>query len=210
MPEADLLFAFLTATLLFAYMPGPSTLYAAGQTLARGKRAGYLAALGLHLGGYAHVLAATFGLALVFQAIPILYSALKVAGAIYLVWIGLNLILSSQPASTTGEPTPRPVGNALRQSVIVEILNPKTALFYVAFLPQFTDPAASLPLWSQLLLLGTVVNLLFSSADLLFVKLADRVTRAFAQASATRRVLSYLGGGALIGLGLYTALSDPD
>ena len=76
--------------------PGPSTLYAAAQTIARGRRAGWFAALGIHLGGYVHVIAAAFGLAFLFQAVPALYLALKLAGAAYLIWLGIRMFLAKQ------------------------------------------------------------------------------------------------------------------
>lgn len=179
MPESDLLIAFALATAVFAYMPGPSTLYAAAQTIARGRRGGLLAAAGLHTGGYMHVLAAASGLAFVFKIYPVLYSGLKIIGALYLIWLGIRFIFNHERLDAPlfdGKKKPSD-WNAFRQSAVVEILNPKTALFYVAFLPQFTDPATLLPLWAQLLILGTIVNLAFSSADLICVFLAEKVNR---------------------------------
>lgn len=136
MPSADLLIAFVLATSIFAYMPGPSMLYTAAQTIARGRNAGWSAALGIHMGGYVHVVAAAVGLACLFQAIPTLYLALKLTGAGYLVWLGLRMILALRQAGdraeVSGERTAR---RAFWGSVSVEVLNPKTATFYVAFFP---------------------------------------------------------------------------
>ncbi|MGV6811432.1 MAG: LysE family translocator [Brevirhabdus sp.] len=136
MPSADLLIAFVLATSIFAYMPGPSMLYTAAQTIARGRNAGWSAALGIHMGGYVHVVAAAVGLACLFQAIPTLYLALKLMGAGYLVWLGLRMILALRQAGdraeVSGERTAR---RAFWGSVSVEVLNPKTATFYVAFFP---------------------------------------------------------------------------
>ena len=102
MPKLDLLIGFLLATSVFAYMPGPSTLYATAQTLAPGKRGGLLAALGIHTGGYVHVIAATIGLAALFEVIPILYTVMKLAGAAYLVWPGVHqLVLKSRIKNST-------------------------------------------------------------------------------------------------------------
>ena len=208
MPGPEILVAFFMATAVFAFMPGPALLYAAAQTIARGRRAGLLAALGLHLGGYVHVFAAALGLAVVFAAVPMLYVALKIAGAAYLIWLGINLFLSRPDASERAKDTNRRTGrHAFWQSVTVEALNPKTALFFVAFLPQFTDPAASLPIWSQLLVLGIIVNVTFSTADLVCVFLADKVA-GFVQArrSATR-LMQRIGGSMLVALGLNLALN---
>lgn len=90
MPSTETLIAFILATSVFAYMPGPSTLYAAAQTIARGQRAGWFAALGIHIGGYVHVFAAALGLAFLFQAVPVLYIVLKFGGAAYLDLVGLQ------------------------------------------------------------------------------------------------------------------------
>ncbi len=207
MPSLELLTAFAVATLIFGYMPGPALLYAAAQTIARGRKAGWMAALGLHIGGYVHVIAAAFGLALLFQAVPTLYLVLKLVGAAYLVWLGARLILSARTSvaqmPTVAVKSPR---RAFWESVTVEVLNPKTALFYLAFLPQFTDAAASFPIWLQLLVLGTIVNVVFSSADVLCVLLADRVTAALRGAPSGGLWLRRLGGGLLIGLGGKLAL----
>lgn len=182
-------------------------LYTAAQTLARGRRGGLMAALGIHVGGYVHVLAAALGLALLFQAVPVMYTVMKLAGAAYLVWLGVSLMITRKDGAalvSDSQPATRP---AFWQSALVEVLNPKTAIFYLAFLPQFTDPAAALPLWAQLTILGTVVNLMFSSADLLCVLLADRLLRAFERSPASARLANRLGGAALIALGVNLAAS---
>ncbi|WP_299746676.1 LysE family translocator [uncultured Tateyamaria sp.] len=206
MPGFDTLLAFLIATAIFAYIPGPAMLYATAQTLARGARAGLMAALGIHVGGYVHVLAAAFGLAILFDLVPPLYVALKLIGAAYLIWLGVQMIRTRNARVNVAPQGSRDPVRAFRQSMTVEILNPKTALFFVAFLPQFSDPAAALPIWAQLLILGTVVNIMFSSADLVCVALAHRMSRLL---SSTRRATARakaLGGSILVGLGLTVAL----
>ncbi|MBF9033463.1 LysE family transporter [Rhodobacterales bacterium HKCCE2091] len=213
MPSINLLAAFFVATAIFAYMPGPAMLYAAAQTIARGRRAGWLAALGIHVGGYAHVLAAALGLAVLFDVVPTLYVAVKLAGAAYLVWLGLRLILARDAAQDAPDAVAaataegRTARRAFRESMLVEVLNPKTAIFYVAFLPQFTDPAAALPIWAQLALLGTFVNVMFSSADVLCVLLADKVTTALRRSAAAGRWVRRAGGSILVALGVNLGLS---
>lgn len=208
MPPLELLIAFCIAASVFAYMPGPSMLCAAAQTIGRGRKAGWLAALGIHMGGYVHVAAAALGLALLFEVVPILYIALKIAGAACLIWLGVRLFLSTHPASLTGPSAdPKSPRRAFRESVTVEVLNPKTAMFYVAFLPQFTDPAAAFPIWLQLFVLGTVVNIMFSGADVFCVLLADRVTAFFRRSQAAGRLAQRAGGSILVALGLNVALN---
>ncbi|WP_371225147.1 LysE family translocator [Roseovarius sp. 2305UL8-3] len=207
MPSPDVLIAFFIAASIFAYMPGPALFYAAAQTMARGKRAGFFAALGLHVGGYAHVLAAALGLALLFEAVPTLYVVLKLAGAAYLVFLGVQMIRADGPKVTTLATDTKSPKRAFWQSVTVEVLNPKTAIFYVAFLPQFVDPTAALAVWAQLLILGTIVNVMFSSADVMCVMLAHRITSALRRSGSASRTLQRLGGGILIALGAKLALS---
>ncbi|SLN53044.1 Leucine efflux protein [Roseovarius albus] len=208
MPSVDLLIAFVIATSVFAYMPGPSMLYAAAQTIARGQRAGWYAALGIHLGGYVHVFAAALGLAVLFKAVPVLYAVLKFGGAAYLIWLGYKMITTKAalPGANfkVDAKSPR---RAFWESVTVEVLNPKTAIFYVAFLPQFTDPTATMAIWAQLLVLGTVVNIMFSSADVMCVVLAEKVTAFFKKSGSGNRISQRLGGSILVLLGLKVALS---
>ena len=207
MPATEILLAFLAATAVFAYMPGPAMLYAAAQTVSGGRSAGLMAAFGIHLGGYAHVVAAAAGLSVLFHAVPVLYTLVKLAGAAYLVWLGVRLIAQAgQPSATMPRVEAKPRRPAFLESIAVEVLNPKTALFFLAFLPQFTDPSAWLPIWTQLLLLGTIVNLMFSSADLICVLLAGTAIERLRRSSRTQRIARRTGGAILIGLGANLAL----
>ncbi|KGL00262.1 LysE family translocator [Thalassobacter sp. 16PALIMAR09] len=207
MPSLELLIAFLIATSIFAYMPGPSTLYAAAQTIARGRRAGWFAALGIHIGGYVHVFAAAVGLAFLFEAVPTLYLVLKLAGAGYLIWLGIKMFLTKiDTQSEMVGATEKSAKRAFWESVSVEVLNPKTAIFYVAFLPQFADPSAAFPIWLQLLVLGTIVNIMFSSADAICVILADKIAAIFKASGSENRIAQRVGGSILVALGANLAM----
>jgi threonine/homoserine/homoserine lactone efflux protein len=202
MPSTDHLIAFLVATAIFAAIPGPGILYTAAQTLARGRAGGLMAALCIHLGGYVHVAAAALGLAAVFQLVPALYTAVKLAGALYLIWLGIGIIRGRIAA----DDLPRIVGKSPRrafaESVAVEALNPKTAIFYLAFLPQFVEFSAGSPLWLQFLGFGIVVNLAFSIADLVTVLLTAAVLSRLRRTQTAQRIARALGGGLMIGLGI--------
>ena len=200
----DVLVLFLVAALTFAVMPGPAIVYVVARTLAGGRRAGLWASLGVHVGGYAHVLAAVAGLAVLLHAVPMLYAALKLAGALYLVWIGIGLIRQTLAGATIE--MPRVAAASFRQSVLVEILNPKAALFYLAFLPQFTTQGDAWPVTVQLLVLGVIVNALFSVADLIYVLAADQARSRLAHSTAVQWI-KRAGGAILIGLGVNLALS---
>jgi threonine/homoserine/homoserine lactone efflux protein len=206
MASWETLFAFAALTLAVAYFPGPALLYTAAQTIAHGRRAGFMAMLGIHLGCYLHVIAAAFGLSAVFKHVPELYVAVKLAGALYLVWLGIGMIRSKLGG---GEEVvmapPKTVKRALRDSFIVEILNPKVALFFIALLPQFVDPAGSLPVWAQFLILGTIVNFAFSSADFVTVLGASAVIQTMKKTRAGFAFGRWLGGSLMIGLGVKLA-----
>lgn len=203
MPPIDTLLSFVLATAMFACMPGPSMLYVATQTLVRGRHAGFNAAIGVHLGGYFHVVAASAGLSVLFTAVPTLYVVIKLFGAAYLVWLGVQFIRASKSAMEN-RPTDTRIDSparALLDSAIVEVLNPKTAMFYIAFLPQFTDPSATLPMWGQLFLLGTFVNLAFSCADTVCVLLSSSVVSFLTGSEAQSKLVQRIGGVMLVGPG---------
>lgn len=206
MADTDTLIAFALAAALFAYMPSPALLYTAAQTISRGSSAGLWAAFGIHIGCYVHVFAAAFGLSAIFVAVPTLYTGLKLVGGLYLVWLGIQMIRTrvaggeatlALPAKTTRR--------SFLDSVLVEVLNPKVALFFVAFLPQFVAPEGSLPIWLQFIILGTAVNLTFTSADLLVVAFASTIKRRLARSSGWQDLTRWAGGTVLVGLGLKLA-----
>ncbi|MGX9176547.1 LysE family translocator [Mesorhizobium sp. BHbdii] len=207
MPSTELLIAFFATTAIFAYIPGPAMLYAAAQTMARGRWSGLRAALGIHLGGYVHVVAAAAGLSVLFHAVPTLYIAVKLAGALYLIWLGVSLFRArAQDDAVMPGIEPKSARRAFFESITVEVLNPKTAIFFMAFLPQFIDASATFPVWLQFLVLGTIVNLMFSSADAMCVVLAGALVTRLRRSSHAQRLMRRAGGAVLVGLGVHVAL----
>jgi len=207
MPSTELLVAFFATTAIFAYIPGPAMLYAAAQTIARGRWSGLMAALGIHLGGYVHVLAAAAGLSVLFHAVPPLYLAVKIVGALYLVWLGVSLLRNKgEGEAALPEIERKSARLAFFESITVEVLNPKTAIFFMAFLPQFIDVSAAWPVWLQFVILGTIVNLMFSSADIVCVLLAGLVIGRLKRSSRAQRLMRRAGGTLLVGLGVHVAL----
>lgn len=206
MPSLELLIAFFVTTAIFAFMPGPAMLYVAARTMAAGRGAGLMASLGVHIGCYVHVVAAAAGLSVLFHAVPALYLAVKLAGAAYLVWLGI-LMFRDRGVEVTGAPVlaSRSGRRAFVESAGVEILNPKTALFFLAFLPQFVDASAAFPVWLQFVILGTVVNAMFSTADVVCVLLAGAVMRMVRASARAQRLIQRAGGAVLVGLGFHLA-----
>ena len=199
--DQSLFLLFLVAAATFAFVPGPSIVYLIGRTLAEGRRAGIAAMAGVHMGGYVHVIAATLGLAALFELVPTAFAVFKLAGAAYVIWLGLRLLL--KPEALTGGS-----GKSLSfwQSFLTEVLNPTTALFFFAFLPQFANPEATLPMALQLLVLGVVTNLLFSLADLPYVLAAGALREKITRSRLAQR-LQQVGGVLLVATGLHLAFS---
>ena len=206
MASTEILIAFALATLVFAAYPGPALLYTIAQTLGRGRRAGLFAALGLHCGCYVHVAAAALGLSAIFRHVPVLYVAMKLAGAIYLIWLGISMFLAGGKMDGPIAVEPRTPLRAFGQSVVVELLNPKVAIFFIAFLPQFVDANAAYPLWLQFVILGTVVNLVFTTGDIVAVMLASSLRGWLAGRAGTQSLIRKIGGSLLAGLGVRLAL----
>lgn len=207
MASLDLLIAFAVATISYAAVPGPGTVYVAAQAVVRDPGAALWGALGLHVGGYVIVLGSAAGLTVLFSAVPVIYEGLKLLGAAYLVWLGMRLLVQ-RSGPEDGERQPRPGQRrpaTFSQGVLVEILNPTTAVFYAALLPQFIAPAGGLPVWSQFLILGVVVNVMFSLGDVLTILIAMKVRARTARSELCRRLSAWLGGSVLIGLGIRLA-----
>ena len=205
MPALDHLLAFAAATFAFAIFPGPALLFTAAQTLARGRRVGLLAVLGIHAGCYVHVLLATLGITAVLAAVPALYALLKFSGACYLVWLGIQFFLAGAEAGAAAPRAQAGLRRIFADSFLVEIFNPKVALFFAAFLPQFADPAAVFPVWLQMLILGIVVNFSFSAADVATVFAAGFVQATAGRNKTVRRAIRAACGSLLIGLGVKLA-----
>ena len=203
--DTTLILPFILATLTFAVMPGPGVIYCVARTVAHGTRAGLMAAFGVHVGGYAHVLAAGFGLAVLFHAVPVLFTTMKLFGAGYLIWIGVTFLR----ARLTDMPRDLPHADkgSFRQSVLVEVLNPKTALFYLAFLPQFVSAEAVLSVPAQLVILGIIVNIVFSASDVAYAMAAGGLRTALTRSRKLVTWSQRAGGALLVGLGLNLALS---
>jgi threonine/homoserine/homoserine lactone efflux protein len=207
MPSLEHLVPFAIATLVFAAMPGPAVLYTVAQTMARGRGGGLLAAAGLSVGGLAHVCAAAAGLSTIFRYSPTLFLALKIGGALYLIWLGFRMLRSRSGSGGLPSVAAKSDRRAFAESIVVELLNPKTALFFIAFLPQFVDGAAALPIWLQFLVLGLLVNLSFLTSDVIAALLTDRVLTGLKQSPRVARAMRWTSGSVLVGLGAHMAIS---
>jgi threonine/homoserine/homoserine lactone efflux protein len=201
-------FLFLGAATLLAVAPGPGMLYVLARTLAGGRREGVLSSLGTFLGGLVHVIAAASGLSIVLATSATAFTLVKYAGAAYLVYLGIRMIASARQEDGDIH---TPSGYARRspfwQGIATEALNPKTALFFLAFIPQFVNRVNGAVFW-QFVLLGTVSVVLNTSCDLIVTLMAAPIGARLRSSAVLRRRQRTLTGLTLVGLGAFVAVSD--
>jgi threonine/homoserine/homoserine lactone efflux protein len=198
-------FAFLIAAVVLAITPGPGIAYVVARTAAGGRSEGLASCLGTALGGMVHVVALALGLSAILTQSALVFSVVKYVGAVYLIYLGARLLLNRKPVSTVSEIQPSGAVAAFRDGVVVEALNVKTAIFFLAFLPQFVS--ASEPLVPQLVLLGSICVFLNTLVDIFAVLGAARLLRSSAVRAARERWLTKVSGLTMVGLGIYLAVS---
>ncbi len=208
MPDPAQLVLYAAAALLLAVTPGPGIFYVAARTLAGGRAEGVASSLGTGLGGMVHVLAGSLGVSAIVLASAELFTALKLVGAAYLIWLGIRTLRSARHEASMASLVTAPVGSrrAFREGVLVEALNPKTAGFFLAFIPQFLDPAAG-PVALQFLALGFVSVALNTLADIVVAFAASAVRQGAATRPSLIRRLREASGAAMIALGIGLAVA---
>jgi len=211
MPDLTQLALYFAAALLLAVTPGPGIFYVAARTLAGGRAEGVASSFGTGLGGMVHVLAGSLGVSAIVLASAELFTALKLIGAAYLIWIGFRTFQAARREALTvlqGGAAAPPVGprRAFREGVLVEALNPKTAAFFLAFVPQFVDPAGG-HVALQFVVLGFVSVALNTLADIVVAFAASGIRDGAAARPALVRRLREASGGAMVALGIGLALA---
>jgi threonine/homoserine/homoserine lactone efflux protein len=207
MPDASTFLLFAAASLAFLVIPGPSVFYIVTRSLTQGRRAGVTSMLGVQAGGLVHVVAAAFGVSALIASSAAAFTVVKYAGAAYLVVLGLRKLFSSG----SEEPEAQPRDEASRShlfwhGVVVNVLNPKTALFFLAFLPQFIDPDAG-PIVPQMLVLGTMLVGLGVLSDGTYALVAARAGARLRATASARRMLDRVSGGIFVALGVVAAVA---
>jgi threonine/homoserine/homoserine lactone efflux protein len=204
-PDTSTLAVFVAAALALLLVPGPAVLYIVARSIDQGRAAGLVSVLGVHLGSLVHIAAAVVGLSSLLVSSAVAFNVIKYLGAAYLIYLGVRALL------TRGEPgevdvRAVPLRKLLRQGAVVNILNPKTALFFLAFLPQFVDPnAGAVPL--QIAFLGLVFVCLGLVTDSLYALLAGTAGNWLRASGVLAGARRWVSGSVFIGLGLATALS---
>jgi len=196
---------FFVAALLLAITPGPGIFYVLARSLAGGRREGILSSFGTFVGGLFHVLAAALGVSAILAASAVAFHTVKYAGAAYLVWLGIRMIRTRNAEMVVS--ASQPSQGAFRQGILTEVLNPKTALFFLSFIPQFIAPERS-HVFLQFVLLGALSVFLNTAADLLVVVLAAPLERKLKSNARFRRGQRVASGLGMITLGTYVALAD--
>lgn len=194
----------LTATLL-AITPGPGIAYVVARTVSGGKTEGLASCVGTAVGGMVHVLAATLGLSLLFAQSAMAYSIVKYLGAAYLIYLGIKMLASRTQSAELPAIQPSGAGKALRDGIIVEALNVKTAMFFLAFIPQFISTQHAVA--PQFIVLGTICVVLNTAVDLLAVIAANRFVVSGTARTARERLLSRISGGTMLSLGMMVAIA---
>jgi threonine/homoserine/homoserine lactone efflux protein len=201
---------FLTAALLLAIAPGPGMLYVLARSLAGGRREGVLSAFGTFLGGMVHVVAAALGLSIILARSAVAFAAVKYLGAAYLCFLGVRMILEARrdnadPGAMLS--TIQPQRNPLWQGVATEVLNPKTALFFLSFIPQFVSHTGG-HIFLQFVTLGTISVVLNTTADLIVIAMAGPLGVRIRSSAVFRRRQRTVTGAIMIGLGTFLATSE--
>ena len=205
MPDASTLALFSLAALALIVVPGPAVLYIVARSVDQGRRAGVVSALGIAVGGLVHVTAAVVGISALVVSSARAFEVVKYAGAAYLIVLGIRRLLTREEVAADGRDR-APLRQVFTQGVVVNVLNPKTALFFLAFLPQFVDPeAGSVAL--QTLLLGAIFVVLALLSDSLYGLAAGTLGGALRRSAGFLRVQRYVSGSVFVGLGLATAVS---
>ena len=205
-PDLATLGLFCVAALALLVVPGPAVLYIVAQSIDGGRRAGLYSTLGVHLGSVVHVAAAAVGLSAILVSSATAFSVVKYAGAAYLVYLGLRQLLARRATVPLDVDRRRSPRELLTRGVVVNVLNPKTALFFLAFLPQFVDVSAG-QVGLQIAFLGVVFIVVGLLSDGAYALLAGTAAEWLRRSSAFAHVQRFVSGGVFVGLGVATALS---
>ena len=206
--EPSALGVFVVASVLLILAPGPDIIFLVSQSVTYGPRAGFLTALGLACGNLVHTLLAALGISVIFRASPVAFQGLKIAGVAYLLYLAWKAVRSRTPGPPdpglpSASEAPRPAASLFLRGVLMNVLNPKVALFFLAFLPQFVTPASG-PIWAQMLLYGVIFTLLVVLIFGAIGLLAGHVTRRIGSRWMRPGVASR---GRWLVAGVYTALA---
>lgn len=205
MPDLTALGAFCASAFLLNIAPGPDMLYVVGRSIGQGRRAGTVSALGIFAGCLVHILIAAIGLAALLRSSPLAYNVVRYSGAAYLVYLGVRVLLERSNSLQALEVQSAPMNRIFAQGVITNVLNPKVALFFLAFLPQFVQPErGSVAL--QIVVLGLIFNFGGTLVNLTVAYAGGRLGNSLTRHRGLNRIQKWFTGTVFIGLGMRVAL----
>jgi len=207
LPSFPLLGAFLIASFILAVTPGPGVFYIVARSVTQGRMSGLASVAGVALGNLGNAIGASLGLAALFAVSSVAFTAVKYLGALYLLFLGIQALRNRQPTAGNVDPALPAIAlsRIFADGFVVALLNPKTALFFAAFLPQFIDPARA-PM-AQTIVLGVIFVLIAAVTDSIYAVTAGAVRPWLQRAKGVRAAGRWFTGGAFIGLGILTAIS---
>jgi len=205
-PSTSTLVLFCSAALVLLVIPGPSVLYIVTRSIDQGRRAGLVSVLGTHVGSLVHVTGAAFGLSALIASSALAFSVVKYVGAAYLICLGIRRWRAGDRRHAAIGRSTTPMSHVFRQGVVVQVLNPKTAVFFLAFLPQFVDVQHG-SVRVQILVLGVVFIVLGLISDSTYALAASSIAGLLRRSVTARRAERYVSSGVYVGLGLTTAIA---
>ncbi len=205
-PTHSSLLLFITGAVVLLVIPGPAVFYIVGRSIDQGRRAGVISALGIATGALVHVTAAALGLSALLVSSATAFSVVKYLGAAYLIFLGLQKLYRGDSFATSDAPEQAKLGRIFRQGVVVSVLNPKEALFFFAFLPQFVDYSRG-GITAQILFLGLLFICMGVTSDTLWALSAGTLAQHLKSNTRWLKVQRYVSGGMLISLGVATAFA---
>jgi len=203
MPEKAAFFTFLFAALMLNIAPGPDMLYVIGRSVGQGRRAGVVSALGVFVGCWVHILAAAFGIAALLRSSPLAFNLVRYAGAAYLIYLGIRMVVKRTDLSSQ-QLEPEKLGSIFRQGAITNMLNPKVAIFFLAFLPQFIDARRG-SVVLQILFLGLIFNVGGTVVNLAVAYAGGTLGELLRRNQRWARLQQWFTGLVFVGLGLRLA-----
>jgi len=206
MPDWSTLILFATAVLILVFTPGPNTLYIIARSVNQGRTAGIVSSLGVEVGTLIHIAAAAFGISALLMSSAMAFNIVKYAGAAYLIYLGIKTLLTREKTAVAKTVEEASLRRTFSQAVLVNILNPKSAMFFFAFLPQFIDVERG-AIAAQILFLGVIVVVLGFTSGSLYSLLAGGIGNLLRGNLKFLRAQRYFAGSMYIGLGAVTALT---
>jgi threonine/homoserine/homoserine lactone efflux protein len=205
-PDTSTLAVFTLAAVALIVVPGPAVVYVLTQSVAHGRRAGLASVGGIAAGAVVHVVAAAIGLSSLLVSSAIAFNVVKYLGAAYLVYLGIRRIMGRDGSVALVDAPPKPLRRLFRDGFVVEVLNPKVALFFLAFLPQFVQPELG-RVWLQIVVLGAIFIVVGVVSDGLYALLGGTFGGVLKRSWAYVRIERYVSGAVFVGLGVVAALT---